>query len=162
MMTTERPARSAVTRAGHFSGARLLVRTAVVTAALAVAGAVVAVPFEGRAAAAGALVGAALVVAVLAGGGLALDAVAGLMPTASLLVALLTFTLQVVVLLLTLVALERSGLLGATLDRQWLGGAVIVTTMTWLAVQVRQHTTARVPVYDLPDDGPHPADEGGH
>lgn len=162
MVTTERTARSADTRAGRRPGARLLVRTAAVTAVLAVAGAAVAAPFEGRAAAAGALVGAALVVAVLAGGGLALDAVAGLMPAASLLVALLTFTLQVVVLLLALVALERSGLLGATLDREWLGGAVIVTTMTWLAVQVRQHMTARVPVYDLADDGPRPADEGGH
>lgn len=162
MMTTERPARSADRRAVPPSGARLLLRSAAATALLGLVGAVVAALVDDRAAALGVVVGAALAAVVLAGGSLALDGVARLLPAASLLVALLTFTLQVVLVLLALVALERSGLLGGSLDRQWLGGALIGATLIWLVVQLRLHTISRVPVFDLPDDTPRPADEGGH
>ncbi len=162
MMTTERPARSADRRAVPPSGARLLLRSAATTAMLGLVGAVVAAQVDGRAAALGVVVGAALAVVVLAGGSLALDGVARLLPAASLLVALLTFTLQVVLVLLALVALERSGLLSGSLDRQWLGGALIGATLIWLVVQLRLHTTSRVPPFDLPDDSPRRADEGGH
>lgn len=162
MMTTDRPARSADRRAVPASGVRLLLRSAATTALLGLVGAVVAAAVDGRAAALGVVVGAALAVVVLAGGSLALDGVARLLPAASLLVALLTFGLQVVLVLVALVSLERSGLLGGSLERQWLGGALIGATLLWLAVQLRLHTTARVPVFDLPDDSPRRADEGGH
>lgn len=169
-MTTETPTRSADRGTTASAGARLLLRAAALTAMLGLVVAGVAGLVEGTAAALGALVGTALVVVVLAGGSLLLDVVAGLLPSASLLVALLTFTLQLLVVLLVLVGLERSGLLGGALDRGWLGGAVIGATMLWLAVQVRLHTTARVPAYDLPAgppaempaDEPRRADEGGH
>ena len=49
-------------------------------------------------------------------------------PPRALLVALLTYTLQVVLLGAGLRGLRRSGLLDDTLDRRWLGGAVIAAT----------------------------------
>ena len=162
MMTTDRPARSADRRAVPPSGARLLVRSAASTAVLGLLGAAVAALVDGGAAASGVLVGVGLVLVVLVGGSLMVDAVAGVLPVASLMVALLTFTLQVVLVLLLLAALDSSGLLEDVLDRGWLGGGVIGATMLWLAVQVRLHTTTRLPVYDLADAGPGRLDEGGH
>lgn len=162
MMTTDRPARAADERAVTTTNTRLLVRAAVLTVALGVVGAAVGTLLDGRSAGAGVLVGTALVVVVLVGGSLVVDTVAGLLPVASLLVALLTFTLQVVLVLLVLVALDGSGQLGTNLDRAWLGGAVIGATMLWLAVQVRLHATARVPAYELGGDVSRRADEGGH
>lgn len=162
MMTTETATKPAERATNASAGTRLLLRTAALTAVLGllVAGAVVLV--EGSAAALGVLVGTALVVVVLVGGSVLVNVVAGLLPTASLLVALLTFTLQLLLVLLVFVGLERSGLLDGTLDRRWLGGTVIGATMLWLAVQVRLHTTAREPAYDLPDEHAAPAEEGGH
>ncbi len=162
MMTTDRPARTADRRAVPPSGARLLVRSAASTAVLGLLGALVAGLVDGRPAALGVLVGLTLALLVLAGGSLALNSVARVLPAASLLIALLTFALQVVLVLVVLLALERSGLLGASLDREWLGAALIAATIIWLAVQLRLHTTTRVPVYDLPDPSPRRADEGGH
>lgn len=104
----------------------------------------------GSAAAYGALVGAAIALAVFSVGSFSVDAVARIMPSMSLLVALMTYTLQVVVMALVFLALSRSGLLDDTLDRGWLAGGVIAVTMVWLAAQFWLTTHARIPVYDLP------------
>jgi ATP synthase protein I len=127
----------------------LLGAAAVATAAcgvLVVAGALLA----GSAAAYGALVGAGLALVVFLGGALAVDAVAARVPAASLLVALLTYTLEVVVMAVVFVALSGSGLLGETLARGWLGAGVIATTLVWLLAQVALSSRVRIPVYDLP------------
>ena len=73
------------------------------------------------------------------------NAVAELMPTASLLVALLTYTLQVVAMGLAFVALSGSGALDETIDGAWLGGTVIAGTMVWLVVQIVLATTTPDP-----------------
>ncbi|MDI6909663.1 hypothetical protein [Nocardioides sp.] len=112
---------------------------------LTVLGALVA----GSPAALGALVGTALVVLVFAGGSFAVSEVARLMPAAALLVALLTYTLQVVAMALVFVALSGSGLLDETLARGWLAGAVIAGTAGWLVLQVTLATRQRIPAYDL-------------
>ncbi|WP_426245185.1 hypothetical protein [Nocardioides sp. LHG3406-4] len=104
----------------------------------------------GSTAAYGALTGAALALAVFMVGSFSVDAVARAMPSASLLVAMLTYTLQVVVMALVFVALNRSGLLDETLDRRWLAAGVIAVTVTWLIGQIWLTTRARIPVYDLP------------
>lgn len=141
------------TRTTRSGGVTLLLRsgavTVVVGSLLAVAGAVLA----GSAAAYGALVGTALVVVVGTGGALVVDAVAGVLPTASLLVALLTYTLQVLLLLVAFLALERSGLLASDLDRGWVGGAAIVATFQWLLAQLLLTVRTRVPAYDLGPEG---------
>lgn len=123
--------------------------------ALALTGALL----DGAPAAAGAGVGLLMVLVFFGLGAVVLDTVAGIAPALSLLVALLTYTLQVVLVGLVFVGLTRSGLMGSTLDADWLGGTVIVGTLTWLAAQVVTTLRTRRPVYDLPPadtraDGP--------
>lgn len=135
-------------------GTAALVRTTVATALLGLVAALLGAATSGSAAAYGALVGALLVVAVFGFGTFTVNAVAAIMPAASLLVALLTYTLQVVAMALAFVALSGSGLLGETLDRAWLGGTVIAGTLGWMAVQVVLSTSRRIPIYDLPEHPP--------
>jgi ATP synthase protein I len=71
------------------------------------------------------------------------------LPSAALLVALLTYTLQVLAMALAFVALQRSGELGESLSREWLAGSVIAGTASWLAVHVATALRARIPAYDL-------------
>lgn len=139
------------------SGVTLLLRGAAVTLVLGLLLAVVGGLTAGRPAAWGALLGTLLIVVVATGGSLVVNAVAGVLPTASLLVALLTYTLQLLVVLLALTALERSGLLASSLDRAWVGGAAIAAVLVWLATQVMLALGARIPAYDLP---PVPSDRG--
>ena len=104
---------------------------------------------SGSDAAAGALAGTVFVVAVFAFGSFAVLAVAQAMPTFSLLFALLTYTLQVVVMGLVFVALTASDVFDGTLDRHWFAGTIIGGAAGWLVGQVVLTTRARIPVYDL-------------
>lgn len=131
---------------------REIARTTALVAVL-LSGVVVAGFLRGDAAGAGALVGAGLVLGVLGLGSLSVSVIARLMPAASLLFALLTYTLQLVVLLAVFVALERSGALGETLDREWVGGTLIAGTIGWMIVQLTVATRARIPAFDLPEEG---------
>ncbi|WP_235735858.1 hypothetical protein [Nocardioides alcanivorans] len=70
-----------------------------------------------------------------------------------MLIALLTYTLQLVVMAVVLIVISRSELLDGTLDRGWLGGTVIAGTIAWLACQVVVATRVRMPVYDLEEPG---------
>lgn len=132
------------------SGVTVLLGGFVVTVAIGVLAAVLGGVVDGSTAAWGALVGALVVAVVCAGGSLMVNVVAGVLPTASLLFALLTYTLQVLVLLMVFVALERSDLLGARLDREWLGVTAVVATLVWLATLVLLSTRRRIPAFDLP------------
>ncbi|GAB3196433.1 hypothetical protein GCM10027062_05660 [Nocardioides hungaricus] len=144
-MTTE------TARAPRDPGTRALVRAALVSAAVGLMLTLVAALGRGSAAAWGALVGTLLVVAVFAFGSFSVNLVATVLPSAALLVALLTYTLQVVVMGLVFVGLSGSGLLDGDLDRRWLAGSVIAGTVAWLAVQIGVATTRRIPAYDLPE-----------
>lgn len=132
------------------SGVTLLLRSGAVP--LVVGGLIALVGWlvQGAAAGLGALVGTGLVVVVCAGGALLVNAVAGALPSASLLVALLTYTLQVLLLVVAFVALERSGLLDGYLDRMWVGASAIAATLEWLVAQVVLTFRTRIPAYDLP------------
>lgn len=121
-----------------------------VGAALALAGAIV----GGAAAAYGALVGTLLVVGILAFGAFSVNLVAGVMPAASFVVALVTYAAQLVTGLVALVVLSGSGALtDGTLDRVWLGAAVVLATLAWCAGQIVALKRVRMPVYDLPEAG---------
>jgi ATP synthase protein I len=109
---------------------------------------------SGSPAAYAALAGTGFVVAILAFGSVAVDVVATVLPAASLLFAMLTYTLQVVLMALVFVALTRSGVLDDTLDREWFAGAIIAGTLCWLVAQIALATRVRIPVYDLPDPAP--------
>jgi len=130
-------------------GGSLLLGAAVFALLLGVLMVVLGALLGGSAAAYGALTGTLLAVVVLGLGTFTVDAVAGLMPSASLLVALLTYVLQVVLLAVAFGVLTSSGLLDDTLDRRWLAAAVIVGVLAWLVAQIRLTTKARIPVYDL-------------
>lgn len=124
--------------------------TAVVLAAgllLALVGAVL----DGRPALVGALAGAGLVALVLSSGTAVVDLVSQLMPSASLIVAMLTYTLEIAFLALVLAALNGADNLDETMSAQYFAGAVIAGALAWTVVQVRLAMSARIPVYDLPD-----------
>lgn len=104
--------------------------------------------------AAGAALGAAMVLVFFGFSGLVVNVVASVSPSASLLVALLTYTLQVVLVGLVFVAVQRSGDLGTTVDENWAGGVVIAATVVWLTTQVICAVRARQPLYDLPSARP--------
>lgn len=144
-MTTE------TTRTPRDRNAVALVRTATATVGLGLLVTLVGALVDGSAAAYGALVGTLIVVGVFGFGTLTVNAVARLMPTAALLFAMLTYTLQVLAMGLIFAALSGSGLLDDTISRQWLGGTVIVGTLGWLTVQIVLFTDRRIPIYDLPD-----------
>ncbi|MDN5744711.1 MAG: hypothetical protein L0H31_06260 [Nocardioidaceae bacterium] len=140
--------------------------SAVVCAALVALGAAIVLVaigaiVSGSPAAWGAAVGGVIAVGVFAFGAFTVDAVARLMPTASLMFAMLTYTLQIVLMALAFVAVNRSGLLDDELDRHWLGGAIIVGALVWLAVQVRMATTARIPAFEPVTRAPAPAEPEG-
>jgi ATP synthase protein I len=131
-----------------------LVRSLLVTLGLGVLAVAVAAATTGAPGAVGAGVGVAMVCLFFGGGALVLAVVSALSPAASLLVALLTYTLQVVLVGLVFVGLSRSGALGREVDPGWLAGTLIGGTTAWLAAQVLAHTKGRQPVYDLPSEGP--------
>jgi ATP synthase protein I len=119
----------------------------------------------GSAAVAGVLVGAALVCGFFGLGALVLIWVTRVSPAATLMVGLMTYTLQVVLLAVAFAVLRASGLIGSTIDGAWLGGTVIAGTVVWLAIQVTLSMRARGLYYDLPagegpSDGSGPASEG--
>jgi hypothetical protein len=107
---------------------------------------------EGAPAAYGAAVGGLLVLAILCFGVFAVHVVSHLMPAFALVFALLTYALQIGLVLVALLALERSTLLDGTLDRGWLGVAAITAVLAWSLVQLVLATRQRIPAYDLPLD----------
>lgn len=143
MMTTDMRTSTAAERRSVLGPAALA------TVAVGLLLSVVAALVTGSEGAYGALAGTALATVVFAFGGVVVDAVSRSWPAMSLLVALLTYTLQVVLMAAAFAALDGSGLLGPTLDRQWLGGAVITGVLVWLGVQVPLSLSRRIPVYDL-------------
>jgi ATP synthase protein I len=105
---------------------------------------------SGRPGFVGALIGLAVVVLTLAFGSVIVRAVTSAAPSASLLVALLTYTLTVLALALVFVALTRSVTMGEIVHREWVGGSLIACTLTWTVAAVVCSFRVRQPVYDLP------------
>ena len=114
---------------------------------------VVAALVSGTAAAVSVAAGVGLVVSVVSFGVFTLNTVASIMPSATVVVALVTYALQLVVMAAVILTLARSGLFDETLDRRWLGGGVAMATLAWMIAQIVSATKARIPVYDLPEAG---------
>jgi len=134
----------------RFTGVSVLVKATVAALGAGLVVVALAAIIEGGRAIPSALIGTVIVVAVFAFGAFVVNAVAGLLPAASLLVALLTYTLQVVLMALVFVALSTTGGPGDDLERGWLGAAVIAGTAGWLVAQLTLATRLRLPAYDLP------------
>lgn len=135
---------------------RGLAATALVGGVAAVLGAVL----DGSPGLLGALVGAVMVAGFFGLGAAVLDVAARLAPALSLLVALLTYTLQVVLVGLVFLGLSRSGALESSVSGPWVAGTVITGTFAWLAVQVWTSTHTRIPLYDLPGPAQEARDSG--
>jgi ATP synthase protein I len=128
------------------------VRTAaLVTLAVGLAAVVAGLLVSGPSAAAGAGVGFGMVLVFFGTGALVVNAVATVSPVASLMVAMLTYTLEVVLVALVFTGLDRSGVLDGAVDRTWAGGAVIAATLGWLVSHIVSATRSRLPLYDLPE-----------
>lgn len=119
----------------------------------------VATGVDGRPGLVGAACGGGLALLVFVGSTAVVQAVASTMPSASLLVALLTYTLQVVLMALVVVALQGSGLVGESLSRGWFAATLIAVAVVWMAAQMWLSTRVRILAYDLPETG-HPGGEG--
>ena len=111
---------------------------------------------DGASAVAGAAVGAVTVLAFFGLGALVLLAVTRVLPSAALLVALLTYALQVGLLALLFVGLRSAGLLGTELDARWLAIALVAGTLAWTVAHVLLAVTT--PLRPLPP--PSPRDPG--
>jgi len=114
----------------------------------------------GSAAALGALVGGGAALGFFLLGSLTVTAAARVAPQASMLVALLTFVLQVAAVAWVFSAISRSGMLGDELSEGWLATGVVVAAVAWMVAQLYGATRARIPAYDL--DLPTPAGDRSH
>lgn len=129
-------------------GATVLVGAAVggLIAVVALAG--VGYVIDGRPAGLGAFVGGLVALAIFTFGTVTVHVVSGVLPAVSLLMALLTYALQLVLLLVALTALDRAGLVGETLARGWLAAGIIAATFAWMAAQVWRATHLRLPAFE--------------
>ena len=124
--------------------------TALLGAVLVLAAAVT----SGAHAAVAALVGTTVVCLFFGAGAVVLQVVSSLLPAASLIVALLTYTLKIALLALVFIGLSRSSYFGGQSESRWLAAAVIAGTLAWSAGQLVLHTRVRQPLYDLPPRAP--------
>lgn len=144
-MTTATP------RSHSAGGLGVLLGAVSATLAVGVGCAVTAALTSGGNATTSVLAGLGLAVGVFAFGAFAVHVVADARPEASLLVALLTYTLQVAVMLALFVSMTSAGTFDGTLDRSWFGAAIIAAAMGWTVAQIVLTTRVRIPLYDLPD-----------
>ncbi|MDF9715469.1 hypothetical protein INN71_04420 [Nocardioides sp. ChNu-153] len=130
---------------------RAVLRTAGPVAGLAVLLAVVGGLVQGADAALGALVGGALLLVVLTTSTAIVAVLSSWVSGSLMLLAMLTYTLNVLLVLVALAALAASGATDGPLSARWLGGAVVLGAVAWSVVQVVVTTRLRVPLYDLPE-----------
>lgn len=135
-------------------GVTVLLGAAIAGAAVVVLLAVVAAITGGVDAAVAAGIGGGMALGIFFFGTAALHVVAGVMPTMSLLFALLTYTLQVALMTLLMVGINQSGAFTTSVTRGWLAAGVILTTITWMGAQIWRATHLRLPAYDLPQGDP--------
>ena len=107
----------------------------------------------------GALVGGAIALGFFLFGSSVVNAATRMAPQAALLIAMTTYTLQVVLVAVVFYALDSSGAVGDTIAGGWLAGGVVAATVAWTVGQLVFSSRARVPVYDIelpagtPDNG---------
>lgn len=103
---------------------------------------------SGRAAVAGAAVGGVMVLVFFTFGAVVVSMAARVAPATALLVAMVTYTLQVLLVAVASLALVRSGLLDSDLDRGWLAAGVIGATFAWMAGQILSTLRAPIPAWE--------------
>lgn len=109
----------------------------------------------------GGVVGGTLALVVLFVSTTVVNAVAGIMPGASLLIALLTFFLQVLVLAFVAVALREAAFDRERFSDGWFAAGVVTVTLAWITTHVWLYTRLRIPAYDLSRSDGAPSDRPG-
>jgi ATP synthase protein I len=151
MMTTETRRSDGATGLGVASlGTGVLGGVLLVTALVGLATVALAALLSGLDGAVGALVGAGIVVAVFAFGCFSLALVARVLPSATLLVALVTYLAQAVVMVLVFVRLSEAARFEDGPGRVWLALGLVAATLAWMTAQLVLTVRQRVPYYDLP------------
>ena len=114
----------------------------------------------------GAVLGGAIVLGFFVFGTVSVGFAARLVPATALMVAMLTYTLQVVVIGLVFVALKQSDVFDHDLSDAWLAAGLIAGTFAWMVAQlvavVRTPIAPWVPVdQDAPGPDAGPGSETG-
>lgn len=132
----------------HHPGLRVLVVASLAGLVVVASTTLVAGWWHGGDAAAAAGVGGGVALAVFGVGTLVVHLVSGLLPQMSLLVALLTYTLQLLVMALVVTGLADTSIADTATSRGWFVAAVIAVTLGWLITQVWQATRLRIPAFE--------------
>ncbi|MCW2759842.1 MAG: putative synthase protein [Marmoricola sp.] len=103
----------------------------------------------GSAGALGALVGGSIACVFFLFGSFVVNAATRIAPQAAMVMALMTYTLQVALVALVFAVLADSGAIGTTLSSGWVAGGVIAATVAWVAGQLVASARARIPAYDI-------------
>ena len=114
---------------------------------------VVATVVEGRPAVLGAASGGVLTLVVFALGVASVSAVARVLPSASLVVALMTYVLQLLALAVCVGTIDAV-FDAATLSRGWFAAGVIAVTALWVVGQLVAATRQRIPAFETRDAVP--------
>lgn len=103
----------------------------------------------GEGAVAGAAVGGFSLAVVMVFGTYVVHVASDAVPTLSLLVAIMTYALQLAMMTAFFLVLLRSGALGDEVNGGWLVVGVVAASLTWSTAQIWFSTRARIPLYDL-------------
>jgi ATP synthase protein I len=110
-----------------------------------------------RADALGALVGGSIAWCFFLFGSLVVETATRMAPSVAMLMALMTYTLQVLLVALVFALLKASGAVDTTLTGTWLAAGVVGATLAWTIGQLVASSRARVPAYDIELPGPRPS-----
>jgi|SRR5690606_22254982 len=127
-----------------------LLAAVAVTAVVAAATTALAAGLGGADEAQAAAVGGGVALAFFVVGAFFLHFAAGVMPGASLALAMLTYSFQVLALLALFVGASRADWPATDAARGWFAGAVIAGTVAWTIGHIVASVRARQPLYDLP------------
>ncbi len=105
---------------------------------------------DGAAGARGAAAGALVTLVTFGWGTSVVDAISRVMPAASLLIALLTYTLQLVVMGASVKVLVDASQGGVRFAHGWLAAGVVLLALTWITAQIWATVRLRTLAYELP------------
>jgi ATP synthase protein I len=108
----------------------------------------------------GALVGGSIALCFFMFGSLVVESATRMAPQTAIVVALMTYTLQVALVAAAFALLTSTGAVGTTLSGGWIAGGVIVATVTWTLAQLVASARARIPAYDIDLPGSSKASSG--
>lgn len=145
-MTTETPRSRTTPRGAELVGAGLVALVVTVLVALL---ALLLGSGEARVpSAVGAMAGGSIALVFFLGGAVLVNLVATLQPELTMLVALLTYTLEVVLLLVVLLALDRNDVFATRGERGWVVAGLLACTLAWSIGHVRAATKLRIPAFE--------------